>query len=167
MKRLLLLFLLTTLYSCQEKKFESVVEETPYVASEDIAPAPKIEKKKYFYTVLSLYKPSIERLPGNSDYGYYIEDNISLSTSPVSDTNAWDEDTKYQILDMYENALSGELETANKAFQYGIKAINVDSQGKRARVVTRDIYFFDTYKEASMSRRKVMDDPGNYKPQKQ
>lgn len=163
MKNLTLLFLIFCLISCssdkkkQDKPLATDTPNTTYSVSEQ-------SRKKYFFVVLIVVKPSFAYTQGEFGLREVYEPEISVQTFPISDALAWNDDMEYQILDMYESQTRKEFGSYDETFKLRAELYGIDPYGKHSKIVSRKLYLFDTYKEASLAKRKIADDADNYIP---
>lgn len=129
-----------------------------------------IKNKKFVYIIfkidapkLDIYKPISIQEP----FDFTPEPEPSFSTDYESETlvtniveiEDFNEDNKNRLIDSFDNELSRKLDTSNYIYQSDIlvnckdEARKYELEKERAKVVNTEVFEFDTYSEASVSKR--------------
>lgn len=153
MKKLFTILIIAVCILSCDRKSESVTDLEQYVKSHPT--------KSYFYfIVLTMTVPTVKT---DSNLEKYFEWDVRIQVSDIQELHELSEDETYKYLDEYSNIVSKEtLQPANSNLQTASSIYGIDTTGREARIVKRKMHKFNTYKEASVAREQIFNDPDKY-----
>jgi|GEM_PF-3606564 len=159
MKKILFLLLFVSfLFSCQNQKPADSEVVTPYVEETPaIEPAKSIPKTKYVFTVFVTHEP-LELVTSSYDYSKYIEKGYRQYVLDIEElTDSITEDFKYRFLDVVEKDLrENKLKAVASYYTSVATAYNISPSYAEVQIKSRDIFIFDSYKDASIARQEAI-----------
>jgi hypothetical protein len=163
----LLIVLILILVGCKETSVADTLEDTTVEEEvttiitdsvSNVESAPVISTKYSFMVIITEEPIGVEDLPW--DNAKYIQrENKRYTTEVIPIDEEVTEDYKYRELDLAESNLREvELDEIVNQYRsvantYGLSRLNAE-----VKIVSREMYIFDTYKEASIKRQEIMSD---------
>ena len=154
MKGIISVLFLLIFFSCQKNNENLIVSASKLPTKETPI------KKNFCYIALVVVHPTIAVGEDNSRY---FDWDVKVYISHIQEIPNLTEEIEYKYIDEYsDNIRKTSIALSDNSFLAGVKVYGIDSPEKESKILFRNFYRYDTYKEASITSNEIQVNPDKY-----